>query len=332
MLLLAAAAFAATVTEVPDFLRGDVGLRYGWDRTAGHLAERADTEVVVADRAMDTHLMFYEASFAPAPGVAVFAEIPHYLSESVGYTEAQEMVYDPATGSGTYVGTDALEPGTYVQGSGLDGVWFGVRATPFSEAFTGRNNRATWRIELAGRTGSEKNLWSGGAGDGAPAFRLGSAFSTSVKDTQPYLTGALTWYTKKDRALEHGTVPVDPGTRLDLRTGAEFLAWKNEPSGGELRVDLHMVLGYQAAGLLPSGYYLPNVLDDSQETGIQSSESMEGGGGLGFIWRPMTYLQFKLGGEVGYAVPRRVESVYPVYTGGDTLHTQLNTALTVRIR
>ncbi len=332
MLLLAALSFAATVTEIPDFLRGDVGLRYAWDHTSGRLAERADPEIVVGDRSVDTHLMYYALTFAPGPGVAVFAEIPHYVSETVSYTEAQAMVYDPATGSGTYVGTDPLEPGTYVSGSGLDGVWLGVRATPFSEAFAARNNRATWRLELAYRTGSEHNLWSGGAGDGAPAVRLGSAFSTSVKSTQPYLTGALTWYTARDRALESGTVPVDPGNRLDLRTGAEFVAWQQAASGGEFRVDLHLALGYQAAGSIPSGYYLPSVLDDSVETGVQTSESLEGGAGLGLIWRPMTYLQLAVGGDLSYGVPRRIENVYPVYTGGDTLHTTFGTQLTVRIR
>ncbi len=332
MLLLAAVSYASTVTEIPTFLRGDVAIRYGWDHTSGRLAERADPEVVVGNRALDTHLLYYSVVFAPGPGIAVYAELPHYVAENVSYSEAQSMVYDPATESGTYVGTDPMDPGTYVSGSGLDGVWIGLRATPFSEAFTGRNNRATWRVDLAYRTGSEKNLWTGGAGDGAPAFRLGSAFSTSVNTTQPYLVGDLTWYTAKDRELEAGTVTVDPGNRLDLRTGAEFVAWEQSASGAAFMVDLHLGFAYQAAGRIPSGYYLPSVLDDSQETGVQTSEFLEGGGGLSLVWRPMTTLQFKLGGDLRYGIPRRIESAYPVYTGGDTLHAALGSELTVRIR
>lgn len=332
MLFFAAAALAATVTEVPDFLRGDVGIRYGWSHTEGALVERGEVEEVVGERAMDLHLLTYGLSFSPAPGVALFVDLPHGVSQSIRFPSSQQMVYDPGTGSGTSIGTDALEPDLVERGSGLTGVWIGLRGTPFSEAFVRRGNKATWLLEGALRTGSASTFYNGGAGDGAPAFRLGSAFSTTVGPAQPYMSGALTWYRPAERDTEAGPVTVDPGTAGTVRAGAELLTGHNDASGAEFRIDLHLDLDYQAAGTVPSGYELPSVLDASSATSVMSSEWMQAGGGLGLVWRPMRYLQLGVDGSVGYAIPRRIEHPYPIYTGGDTISARLGSHLLVRIR
>jgi len=332
MLLFAAAAAAATVTELPVFLRGDVGIRYGWSHTQGALVERGDVEEVVGDRTMDLHQLTYALAFAPAPGTAVFVEIPHGIAQSIRFPTSQQMVYDPGTGTGTSIGTDALEPDLERTGSGLSGVWIGLRGTPYSEAFPRRQNRATWLIEGALRTGSASTFYNGGSGDGAPAFRLGSAFSTTVGPAQPYLTAALTWARPAERETNAGTTTVDPGTAGTARVGAEILTGHNDASGAEFRIDVHLDLDYQAAGVIPSGYELPSVLDASSAASVQSSEWMQAGGGLGLIWRPMTYLQLGVDGTVGYAMPRRIESAYPIYTGGDTISARLGSHLTVRVR
>lgn len=337
-------ATAATVTEIPPFLRGDVTFGYTYDHLGGSLEEHGDEEVRVGQRTVADHVLAYGFSFSAGPGVAVFAELPHYVASTVSYDELGTMVYDPATGSGTYEGTNPGTPGTAIEGNGLGGVWIGVRGTPFSEAFSVRKNRATWLLEGALRTGDGTNLWTmkddkRGAGPGGSAFRVHSAFSTTFGSTSPYLTG--TWITEGKRVVDvYGAdgsalaagVEVDPGSLLRVRTGVEVLAAENRAAGSRMAFDLHATLAYTSWQAVPSGIYLPEVLDASEGQIVQQAESLEPGAGLAIHWRPMTYLQLDLYGDAAWRLPQRIESPYPVYTGDDTVHLTAGTRLTVRIR
>jgi hypothetical protein len=84
--------------------------------------------------------------------------------------------------------------------------------------------------------------------------------------------------------------------------------------------------------VIPSGLYLPAVLEATAGTAVQQAEAFEPGAGLQFIWRPMEYFQIAFGGDVAWHLPQRIESPYPVYTGDSTLHANGSTTLTVRIR
>lgn len=337
-------AHAANVTEIPPFLRGDVSVGYRFDMLSGSLEEHGAVDVEVGQRTISDHMLSYRAEFGAGPGVAVFFELPHWVSSTVGYGSLGTMVYDPATGAGTYQGTNPGEAGDRIQGSGLGGVWIGVRGTPFSEAFETRKNRATWLLEGALRTGDSSNLWtiageSRGAGTGGTAFRLHSAFSTTFRSTQPWVSG--TFVTEGKRTVDvygdAGTllasgIEVDPASTLELRTGVEVLAAENEAAGSQLSFDLHMGVAYGSWQTLPSGFYLPEVLDTSEGRAIQQAEQLEGGGGLAIYWRPMTYMQVDLYGDAAWHLPQRIEHPYPVYTGDDTFRVVAGSRLTVRIR
>jgi hypothetical protein len=343
--LLTSLALAANVTELPPFLRGDVTVGYAYDQLAGSLVERSEGEDVdVAQRTVSANQMRYALTFGAGPGAAVFLEIPQWISDDVSYSSLSEMVYDPATGKGTYQGTTAGEDGTYVTGSGLGGVWIGAKGTPFSESFKGRGNRATWLLEGALRTGDGSNYWTmsdgnRGAGNGGTAVRLRTAFSTTYGTAQPYVVGTYVHEGKRtvdvyDQAgtlLQTG-VEVDPADEGLVRAGLEVLAAHNPANGSKLGFDLHMQADYQSYATLPSGFYLPRVLEASAGQAVQSAEQLEPGAGLGFSWRPMEYMQLDVYGDLAWHLPQRVESPYAVYTGADTLHLVAGSNLTVRIR
>ncbi|MFZ5480584.1 MAG: hypothetical protein ACOZNI_27725 [Myxococcota bacterium] len=339
-------ASAATVTELPPFLRGNVTIGYSYDHLGGALMERGDDEVEVGDRTVSNHLLHYGVEFGVGPGVAAFVDLPHYVASSVSYGSLSEMVYDPSTDSGTYEGSTPGEPGTYVTGSALAGAWIGARGTPFSEtAFPKRKNRATWLLEAALRTGSGNSFWtmangeSRGAGPGGPAFRFHTAFSTTFNLSQPYVAwtyvgeGATTVdvYAQDGSLLQSG-VEVDPANTHDVKAGVQVLAARNDANGSQLAFDLHLKANYATAQNVPSGFFLPQVLATTEGTIVQQSEQFEPGAGLAILWRPMDYMEIDLYGSAAWHLPQRIESPYPIYTGADTLRLAVGSNLTVRIR
>lgn len=338
-------ASAAVVTEIPPFLRGDIQISYTYEQLSGSLVERApEGDVEVGQRTLSDHMLRYGVVFSVAPGVAVFADLPHYVSSRVAFGSFSDMVYDPGTGSGTYVGTAAGTPGTYVSGAGLGGIWLGVRGTPFSEAFTSRNSKTTWLIEGAIRTGDKSNFWAvndegkRGAGPGGTAARLHTAFSTTMGSTMPYVTGTyvgegkqtVTLVTPSGTAYEEAE--VDPANHGDIKIGVELLAGRNPANGAIFVMDLHLGVGFDAWAQIPSGFYLPNVLEASDGGVVQQAEQLEAGGGLGATWRPFENMQIGLHGDVGYHLPQRIEHPYPVYTGSNTLDITVGSTLGVRFR
>lgn len=363
---LVPSAVAASVTELPPFLTGDVGLAYGYDHLAGTIDERepadqvdaaaADegvysttTEWEVAHRSLNTHRLDYHLAFGAGPGVAVKLDLPQYVSSAVTYTSLQNMVFDPATGTGTYFGTDEGTPGTYVSGKGFGGVWLGVAGQPFSEAYTKRNNKATWLAEMAFRTGDKSGYWAvsddgtRGAGPGGSAWRFHTAFSKRVGAAEPYISGTVTIEQPTTVViaspdglggviLSGGEVTVNPANHGEIRAGTEVLAARNDVNGAQVALDIHLAANYSGYGDVVSGIYLPNVLDASLGTVVQQAESLEGGGGIALRWRPMEYMQIDLFGEMFFHMPQRLESPYNVYTWTDTTRALVGVDLTVRVR
>jgi len=348
MLLLLSTALAATVTEIPPFLHGDGGLTYSFDRLGGSLVQRTgNDDSEVGKRAIASHVIDYHLTFAPGPGVALTLDLPQYVSESVSYSTWQAMVYDPATGTGTALGTNAGDPGVLARGGGFGGLWIDVGGVPFSEAYEGRNNKATWKLDLGFRTGDKSSFWAvdgdghRGAGTGGSAWRIRSAFSKTIGNAEPYVVGTVTFENKTSvvlasqdgTQLSAGEVEINPADHGELLAGAEILASHNEANGAQVALDLHLACNYAAYGDVASGVFLPDVLDASLGTAVQQAESMELGGGVGFVWRPMEYLQIGAHGELLYHLPQRIESPYPIYTGmGNTTHANVTVNLTVRLR
>ena len=354
-MLILSLAHAASVTELPPFLRGDVVIGYQYDRLAGSLTEHAataDGDVDVARRTIQSHALRYGGAFAVAPGAAITFSIPHTLRKTVGVTEWSRMVYDPGTETGTYAGTATEADATIAEGAGLEGVWIGAKGTPFAEVFESRGNRATWHVAGAIRTPSANNNWytittpgavegaigSRGVGEGGVALQVATAGSTTFGASEPYIS--LSWtdtlpveiaISADDGAVIDGNAEVDPGGTLDVSFGTELVAGKNEASGARTAFDLHTRARYTAASTLPTGIELPAVL--SPEAGlVQVAESLELGGGLALNLRFFKYFELDLYGDALYHLPQRLEHPYPVYSGADTVHVVTGANVVVRVR
>ncbi|MFN7145242.1 MAG: hypothetical protein ACK4YP_15825 [Myxococcota bacterium] len=338
-------ASAAVVTEIPPFLRGDIQVSYAYEQLGGTLIERTGGESLeVGNRTLYDHSLTYGLVFSVAPGAAVFAELPHHLASAVHYGALAHMVYDPGTGSGTYQGTEAGTPGAYATGSGLGGIWLGVRGTPFSEAFPKRNSRATWLLEGAIRTADDTNFWTvdaegnRGAGPGGTAARVHTAFSTTFGNSAPYVSGTYVGEGKRTVQVvqpdgtDGAEFEIDPANRGNVRIGVELVAGRNPASGSLFVFDMHLGVAYASHAQLPSGFFLPHVLEASEGGPVLQSEQLEGGAGLAVHWRPFENMQIGLFGDLGYHLPQRIEYPYPVYTGGDTIRVTAGSSLGVRFR
>lgn len=344
-------ALAAPVTEIPPFLRGDVAFGYDFETLSATLLEQGDDEpTAVGHRSVNTHRARLDAVFGMAPGAAIYLQIPPYESSLVRYTDASSMIYDPASGAGTYEGTPATVNADQYAGGGLGGVWIGARGTPFSESFATRNNKSTWLLDLGFRFGDKHDTYyvdetgQRGAGPGAPALRLHSAFSKNYGNTAPYFALTLTSNFPYDRDVQADSGAVlhdsakttekdfDAGRQGAIRFGVDIGSVVNPETGARFSFDLFGAADYSSFRVVPSGYYLPGVLSASAGHPTQMAEAFDLGGGMGIHWRPIENMQINLGGTGFYHMPQRVESFYDVYTGSDGLRVLVATDVTVRIR
>ncbi|HND29300.1 MAG TPA: hypothetical protein PLA94_04845, partial [Myxococcota bacterium] len=101
---------------------------------------------------------------------------------------------------------------------------------------------------------------------------------------------------------------------------------------GKFATDLHTGFRYNSWSAVPSGSYLPEVLKVTQGTPVLQAESLEVGVGLRMDIRFFKYLEWRIGADAYYHAPQRIESVYAVYTGPDTLRVTAGTELVVRVR
>lgn len=354
LLVFVAAVHAASVTDVPPFLRGDAWVKYSYDRLSGGLTEVDYAEdparVSVGSRRIETHQLHYGLAFGAAPGLAVFLDIPHDVSSMVTFDSWHQMVYKPSTGSGTYTSSVEEPPFTVADGSGIHGVWIGLKGTPFSSQFKTRPSEATWLLSGSLRTpNAENNFWTivepsskkvgmRGAGPGGLALRFDTAFSTHVGAGEPYIAASYQYEApvQVDLVDDQGdslakNVKLNPPDQFQVRFGSEITLGENAASGSRTDLDLHATFNYATSGNVPTGVYLAGVLIDDLGK-VQTAEVLEPGAGLALGIRPFQYMQVDLKVDGYYHLPQRIESPYPVYTGGDTFRVVGGADLTVRIR
>lgn len=339
--LVAPQAGAAEATDIPPWLRADVGVAYRFDHTGGSLVQ-GDEEV--GRRTVNEHRVVYRGVVTAVPGAAFFLEAEQIVQERVSFPMANEMAYDPSgVHAGTMAGTDPLDAVSDRSGSGFQGVWIGLRGTPFSETFPRRPSMVTWMLEAAVRTANDSPFWTvqggnRGAGDGGSAWRVASAFSRRKGTRQPYLgvtwirTGTyLTDLQDLNGRITAESVELTGPDTLDVRAGVEFGA-EEKPAGSRVALDLHTGFVYRSWETLPSGIMLPEALELTQDIPVTGAETLGVEGGLGVHWRPFRYLQFDLAGEAGWVMPHEIEHPYPVLTGPDTVAFDVSLGMTARIR
>jgi hypothetical protein len=138
---------AADATRFPPALRGDFEIQYDVGGETGRLVEDG-TEV--GRRRLTSHAINYTGTFSPVTGVAVYVALPHLVSERVRFFDAREMAYDPRLENGTMVGTSSLADQEAERGTGLGGVWIGLKGAPLHrDLYTKRADRVSWVLDAA---------------------------------------------------------------------------------------------------------------------------------------------------------------------------------------
>ncbi len=342
MALCVPTAHAAEITDLPPWLRGDLAIDYAFQHVGGDLFEGSER---VGSRNWEQHALTYQGVFTAGPGVGVFFELPQYLSQRLAFPEANTMVYDPSTERGTMVETEAIDGLEPIKGKGTDGVWLGIKGTPFSEAFEKRGNRATWLIEAAFRTRSSNNFYTPddgdtrGAGVGGGGTRLGMAFSTTRNVSQPYLAFrytrtrplAVDFYDEDGSTLVSGS-EINPADTLTIRTGTEIVAADNPEAHSRFSIDLRLAFGYATWQTAPSGLYLPSVLSTSRSYAATESEYTWASAGVGLYHQAFQYMAWKIVADATYLAPHQIEHHYPIDTGANTLDITVGAGIRVMIR
>jgi hypothetical protein len=317
---------AAELTELAPALRGDVSVRYDLD--AAH-ADLLEGDEQVGRRVLQSHTITWAGSFSPIDGAALFVEMPHIAAERVRYPQAAAMAFDPAADQGTMLGTPTIDDPAELRGAGVGGVWLGVRGTPLSEAlWSARGDRTTWLLEAGYRFRDKTNLWTygprgtRGAGPGAPAFRLLTTVSATKGDAEPYVRARWVRSSRintdivdaQGRTVATG-LELRPESTFDLGVGTELEVSRYGEDGARVALDFRGTLAYHTWQDIPSGIYLPDVLDASVGQVATQSERVTAAGQFGVNWRFHEYVQLNVAGEVGVHTPYRAEHFYPVDAG-----------------
>jgi hypothetical protein len=97
-------------------------------------------------------------------------------------------------------------------------------------------------------------------------------------------------------------------------------------------VDPHLEFGFQSWQDVPSGTFLPDVLDASKPLLATESEYAFLSTGVNLDIRIMEYIELDLGADVGVRSGHQVEHLYPIDTSMGTLTWQTSAALRFRAR
>ncbi len=336
MLLMAIAlAGAAEVTEVPDFKQGDVVVGYQVDLQRYSLKEGTDAVGLTTE---EHHVLELEAVVG-APYSAAFVRVPYGMRHRIAYPDTRKMIYDPLEEEGSLASSETQDaPREALEGRGLEGIWIGARGVPFSET---RGNHSTWVIEAAYRFGDRTSVWSEqdgvrGSGVGAPALMLRTAFSGQRSSHRPYLeatlqrTGSIAVELEDSRGQSTGTAYVAPSSNAAMLAGVEVLT--RQTGTGWFAIDFRTRLAYQTWSELPSGFYLPDVLSDTDGQLVTRSEYLTMSGGMGLHWQLFKYLRLGVTADLDVNTPYRVEHPYPIKSGWESFGVRVFSSLRFMIR
>lgn len=333
---------AAEVTRFPPALRGDVEVLYDVGGETGRLLEDG-TEV--GRRRLTHHTITYTGVFSPYKGTAVYVQLPHLASERVRFFDASSMAYDPRLDNGTMLGTPSLPNEEAERGSGLGGTWIGLRGAPMHrDLFSSRSDRVSWVLDAGFRFRDKTNFWTygpggvRGSGPGAPAFRFVGSVSSQHRMAQPYLratllrSGRITTDVVDDsgQTIAEG-IDLRPASSADALVGVEYTV-AEYGYDAMVALDLHGGFSYQSWQDVPSGLYLPSVLDASVQTPVTMSERTSVRAGGGVHWRFIEVLQLNVDGDVGVHSGGRIEHVYPVELGVGAVEWSVRTTLQFKVR
>jgi hypothetical protein len=300
---------AADITNQPEALKADVSLRTDFRRQNFGLDEQNEN---VGGVTVDEQRVGLRAEVGLVTGVSAFLALSGSTNQEFRYTAPRTMGWDPKADEGSLRNGEPIEGGVEpVTGSGMLGVWMGLRGTPFSET---RGAKMTWLLEGALRTPDGTNIYNGtGAGDGGMALRLASVFSTSRGITHPYISAVFTNNKAFTTTLDGDTeVEFKPANHVDMTAGAEFDTWTDSATGRALSLEGRMFFGYTSPASVPSGLFLAEVLPGTENTAATSAEYSSFGTGFGLHYRPIREMKIDMNVDIAWPTPHRLEQSYPV--------------------
>jgi hypothetical protein len=299
-------AHAANALDQPEALKANVSLFTDFQRAQFGLDEAGD---VFGQVQLQDHRMGLRVEAGIITGVSAFLSFAGSTNNAISYVDPRTMGWDPTEDEGSLANGLPIEDGVEpVSGSGLRGVWLGVRGTPFSQT---RGAKANWLIEGALRTADKNHLY----GAGGKALRLDNLFSTTRGGTHPYIRATYTTEQAFSTTPNGGSeIEVDPANRIDMVTGATFDTWADPAMGRSLRLEGRMFFGYTSPGTIPSGLLLPAVIPGTENTEVSTAEYSSFGAGFALHFRPMRELLIDAGIDLAWPTPHRLEHAYPVTT------------------
>lgn len=338
-LLVSGSASAASVTDMAPALRGDV--RLGWDGQweFGGLEEGA---VEVGRRRLEAHSLLFRGEFSLVDGIAIWGGAEVQPLVRLDYPSATAITLDPATGDPSWLSGNPVEDRPFFQGAGLAGGWLGLAFAPYAERF-GLGHTVTWRIDLGYRTAAPQTLWeltdgNRGVTTGGEAFKVSAAFSIDTGPTSPYLVvdflGELPRVITADNG--RGTaaeVSVEPGANVSVIGGIEIALVPPREDDTRLDLDLSAGFAYATTAVVPSGFLLPEVLDDTRGAAVERAPRLSAVVGLGLDLEITRWVELRNTVRARHDLPYLLETPYTtVRTGRDTLAAIVQSEIVIRIR
>ena len=118
-----------------------------------------------------------------------------------------------------------------------------------------------------------------------------------------------------DDGTLHATAETfSPSNTVDIRGGTELYLKDDVALASYVTLDLFGAYRYQSFQSIPSGIYLPSILESTQDTIITQTELVSIQGGIGTNVQINSLYGLRLSGQAGFASPQRIEHIYEVNT------------------
>jgi len=316
---------AGTFTDAPGALQGDVAVNHRFQLSTDSLYQENE---VVGNRSYQQNTTQMVVKFGLLDFMSVDVNIP-IGSEKLAYSNIYEMKYDPLSQTGSYLDTPAIDD-TMRNGKGLQGTQLALNFYPFhTKIHANRGDAGNWQMGVLYRMRDKSNFFTvtpegtRGSGIGASGLGLQTAFSNKNQHVEPYLVMKAIRSTPFEAELrsDDGTLYSDsesmtPAHTVDIRGGTEFYIIDDVALASYVTLDLFGEYRYQSFQSVPSGIYLPSILESTQDTIITQTELVSIQGGVGTNVQINSLYGFRLSGQVGFASPQRIEHIYEISTQG----------------
>ncbi|MBM74510.1 MAG: hypothetical protein CMK59_03845 [Proteobacteria bacterium] len=334
--------FAATLTDGPGALQGDIAINYQFEQSLDTLTESNQD---LMKRNYTAHLSQVYLEFGIIDQISVSTTFPR-LRETLSFTDPLAVSFDPEIQMGSYLKNEALmemgnskyqssygewdnpnsESSELIRtGRGGTGTWLGMHFFPFHERFyRDRGDLASWRLSVSYRLPDQTNFFTEkkerrGSGPGTAAWMFEGAFSKVTTKSEPYLTFSFVFPQAKEIDVVTGASysgEISPAKEANFRTGIEFFTWRDTALGHYLGVELISKTGYRSWSSLPTGVFLPSVLTFSENEMIAQGDQLYATAGVGLNLQVATLYSVRWHFNSGVSTPQIVEHAYPVNTSG----------------